>query len=72
MNGNKMPSLNDLKSAVRRGDTEEVERLASELNEEGVNIESALTLAENKNRVTRGEWQDIVDILSAYFSSEDD
>ena len=68
MNGNKMPSLNDLKSAVRRGDTEEVERLASELNEEGVNIESALTLAQNKNRVTRGEWQDIVKILSAYCS----
>ena len=72
MNGNKMPSLNDLKSAVRRGDTEEVERLAGELNEEGVNFESALTLAENKNRTTRGEWQDIVDILSAYFSSEDE
>jgi hypothetical protein len=72
MNGNKMPSLNDLKTAVRRGDTEEVERLANELNENGVNFESALTLAENKNRVTRGEWQDIVDILSAYFSSDDE
>jgi len=66
---NKMPSLNDLKNAIRRGDTELVREIADELVDNGVNISSALDLARNMNRVKgkRGEWDDIVGLLEEYF-----
>ena len=60
-----MPSLNDLKNAVRRGDTELVREIAEELVGDDVDITPALTLARNMNRVKgkRGEWADIIEIL---------
>lgn len=60
-----MPNLNDLKNAIRRGDTELVREIAEELVYNEVDISPALTLARNMNRVKgkRGEWDDIVEIL---------
>lgn len=60
-----MPSLNDLKNAVRRGDTELVREIAGELVDDDVDITPALTLARNMNRVKgkRGEWADIIEVL---------
>ncbi len=60
-----MPNLNDLKNAIRRGDTELVREIAEDLVNNEVDISPALTLARNMNRVKgkRGEWDDIVEIL---------
>jgi hypothetical protein len=64
-----MAKLNDLITAVRKGDTEKVSSLAEKLVDEDVNISSALKLARfiNKQPDTEGDWQDIVDILEEYF-----
>ena len=64
-----MTNLSDLIKAVRKGDTESVREMAEELNDDGVDISSALNIAKNINRAkqTRGQWQDIVDILEEYF-----
>ncbi len=64
-----MANLSDLIKAVRKGDTVYVSELAEELNDNGVDISSALKIARNINRAkqTRGKWQDIVDVLEEYF-----
>lgn len=64
----KMASLSQLKNAIRRGDTEQVSDLASELSDDGIDISSALKLARDINRVgkTRGKWDDIVEILEKF------
>ena len=64
-----MPSLSDLKNAIRRGDTELVRDIAGDLVNNEVDISPALKLARDMNRVKgkRGEWDDIVEILEEYF-----
>jgi hypothetical protein len=64
-----MPSLSDLKNAIRRGDTELVRDIAGELVNNEVDISPALKLARDMNRVKgkRGEWDDIVEILEEHF-----
>lgn len=69
-----MANLNNLKDAIRKGDTELVRELADELNDNGVDISSALNLARQMNKVgkTRGRWGDIVEILEEYFGDDSD
>jgi hypothetical protein len=64
-----MSSINDLKNAIRAGNTEQVREIADELVNNGVMIIDALNLAKNLNRTKgkRGKWDDIVDILEEYF-----
>ncbi len=64
-----MANISDLKTAIRRGDTELVREIAEELVDNEVNISSALELAQNLNRTKgkRGKWDDIVEILENYF-----
>jgi hypothetical protein len=64
-----MANISDLKTAIRRGDTELVREIAEELVDNEVNIISALELAQNLNRTKgkRGKWDDIVEILENYF-----
>jgi hypothetical protein len=64
-----MANLNDLKNAIRRGDTELVREIADDLVNNNVNISPALTLARTINRLkgNRGDWDDIVSILEEYF-----
>ena len=64
-----MASLNDLKNAIRRGNTELVREIAEELVNNEVNISSALELARfiNGQKKTRGDWDDIVSMLEDYF-----
>ena len=63
-----MANISDLKTAIRRGDTELVREIAEELVDNEVNISSALELAQNLNRTKgkRGKWDDIVEILENY------
>ena len=64
----KMSTISDLKNAIRRGDTELVREIADQLNDEDINITTALDLAKNLNRTKgkRGMWDDIVEILEEY------
>jgi hypothetical protein len=64
-----MTTLNDLKNAIRRGDTELVREIADELVNDSVDISSALKLARTINNLkgSRGDWDDIVSILEEYF-----
>lgn len=64
-----MPSLSDLKNAIRRGNTELVRDIAGDLVNNEVDISPALKLARDMNRVKgkRGEWDDIVEILEEHF-----
>lgn len=64
-----MWSINDLKNAIRVGNTEMVTSIADELVNNGVAIMDALSLAKNLNRTKgkRGKWDDIVNILEEYF-----
>lgn len=63
-----MASVSDIINAIDRGDTELVESMAKELDEQCVDLNQAYERANMKNRAkkTRGQWQDIVDILHAY------
>jgi len=63
-----MPSISELKNAVRRGDTEMVRELAEELTNDGVNIWPALKLAKDMNQIgkTRGKWEDVIEVLEEY------
>lgn len=60
-----MATLNDLKTAIRKGDTELVRELVRQLKTDGVYIDSALQLAKdlNKTKAKRGQWQDIIDVI---------
>jgi hypothetical protein len=64
-----MPSLSDLKNAIRNGDPERVRDIADQLVDEGVDISPALKLARDMNRVKRirKDWNDIVEILEEFF-----
>jgi len=63
-----MPTISELKNAVRRGNTEMVRELAEELTEDGVDIRPALKLARDMNQIgkTRGKWGDVVEVLEEY------
>ena len=63
-----MASVSDIINAVDRGDTELVESMARELDDQSVDLSRAYDRANMKNRAkkTRGQWQDIVDILHSY------
>lgn len=67
-----MSTLNDLKIAIRKGDTESVREIVRKLNKDGVYIDSALQLAKdlNKTKTKRGQWQDIINVI--YEESEYD
>ncbi len=64
-----MSSINDLKQAIRNGNTELVKEIARELVDNDVMIIDALNLAKNLNRTKgkRGKWDDIVSVLEEYF-----
>lgn len=65
-----MSTISDLKEAIRSGNTELVRDIVSELDNNYIDISSALELANNINRTKakRGKWDDIVNILQEYFN----